>query len=163
MPVAYQVESFRDSFTHMNGMMIGMTIGMSAGFLAGAIIGATNGMFMGSVYGMLIGMSAGAYLGYCCGIMGVLEGMMGGLMAGTMGAMLSVMMVFDNLNFFLPILLASLAFIMFGLSYMIHKENAGFKPEKLPIWNFLALSLLVHIATVIVMVYGSKSAAVLVR
>lgn len=161
IPVAYQVEAYRDSFTHMNGMMIGMTIGMSAGFLAGAIIGATNGMFMGSVYGMLIGMAAGAYLGYCCGVMGVLEGMMGGLMAGTMGAMLSVMMIFDNLRLFLPILLASFILIMFGLSYMIHKENIGFKAEKPSIIPFLALSLLVHIATILVMVYGPKSTGIL--
>ncbi|HLC48467.1 MAG TPA: hypothetical protein VJI13_05315 [Candidatus Norongarragalinales archaeon] len=159
--VAWQVEAYRDSFTHMNGMMIGMTIGMTAGFLAGAIVGATNGMFIGTVYGMLIGMAAGAYLGYCCGIMGVLEGLMGGLMAGTMGAMLSVMMIFDNLKLFLPILLASFVIIMFGLSYMIHKENIGFKAEKPKIWGFLALALLVHIITLLVIAYGPKSAAVL--
>ncbi|MFH0971411.1 MAG: hypothetical protein V1835_02480 [Candidatus Micrarchaeota archaeon] len=160
--VAWQVEAYRDSFTHMNGMMVGMTIGMSAGFLAGAIIGATNGMFLGSVYGMLIGMAAGAYMGYCCGVMGILEGLMGGLMAGTMGAMLSVMMIFDNLKIFLVFLLGSFMLIMFGLGYMIHKENMGFKAERPGISGFIAVSLIAHLITLLIMIYGPKSAAVLV-
>ncbi|MFH1257681.1 MAG: hypothetical protein V1658_01990, partial [Candidatus Micrarchaeota archaeon] len=82
-------------------------------------------------------------------------------MAGTMGAMLSVMMVFDNLKLFLPILLGSFMLIMFGLSYMIYKENVGFKAERPGIGIFLAIALLIHLLTLLIMVYGPKSAAVL--
>ncbi|MFH1107055.1 MAG: heavy-metal-associated domain-containing protein [Candidatus Micrarchaeota archaeon] len=149
--ISWQVQAYRGNFSHMNGMMVGMTIGMSAGFLAGAIVGATNGMFIGSVFGMAAGMLLGAYLGYCCGVMGALEGMMGGLMAGTMGAMLSVMMVFDNLDAFLAILFACFTAINAGLSYMVRKENRGERagsPGRLP---FLAFSLLAHTAILFTM------------
>ncbi len=108
-----------------NGMMVGMTMGMVPGLMAGAILGATNGMFVGSVTGMLFGMGLGYKLGKCCGVMGAMEGLMAGLMAGTMGAMLSVMMLRDNLMAFLFLLFASGAVILFGLSYMLYREQGA--------------------------------------
>jgi|SRR3989344_4067798 len=105
-----------------NGMMVGMIMGMIPGFMVGAIIGATNGMFMGSVIGMAVGIVLGVKAGKSCGIMGAMEGVMAGLMAGIMGAMTSVMMLNDNLIAFLLILFAVCGAMLFGMSYLLHRE-----------------------------------------
>ncbi|MFA6489397.1 MAG: hypothetical protein WCT52_01840 [Candidatus Micrarchaeia archaeon] len=151
----------RRQFACMEGMMVGMTIGMMGGFLFGAIIGATNGMFVGSVFGMAIGMVAGAWCGKCCGIMGLMEGLMGGLMAGTMGAMLTVMMAFDNLALFMPILIASCLAIMGCFAYMVH-ETAGQREKEKAIGfaAFFALALLLSIITAAAMLFAPRSSAV---
>ena len=160
--VLWQVQAYRDYFTHMNGMMVGMTVGMSGGFLAGALIGATNGMFVGSLAGMLAGMAIGAYWGTCCGVMGVMEGIMGGLMAGTMGAMLSVMIQFDHLTEFLFILFLSFAGILAGLSYMTYKENQGQKAEMPSMRWFLAGAVLVQVLMLAVMLYAPHAFGIVV-
>ena len=117
----------------MTGMMVGMTIGMMGGFLAGALSGAANGMYIGSIAGMAVGMFFGVLAGIPVGVMGVLEGMMAGIMGGTMGAMLSVMLFNDHLIEFLVILFAACISVLFGLSYMLFRENGlaigGRKPS----------------------------------
>ena len=114
----YHLKAYRNAVTCMTGMMIGMTIGMISGLTFGYLIGATNGMFMGSFVGVLMGVSTGAWAGKCCGIMGVMEGAMAGLMGGTMGAMTSVMLIFDHINLFTPLVLSRL------LSWLITKTSS---------------------------------------
>jgi len=147
----------KSEFTCMEGMMVGMTIGMMAGFLFGAIIGATNGMFVGAVFGMAVGILTGAYAGKCCGIMGVMEGMMAGLMGGLMGAMTIVMMLSDNLQIFMPILIASCLAILAGLTYMIY-NSAGKRGERslMPFSQFFIISLALSVITVAIMLFGPR-------
>ena len=147
----------KSEFTCMEGMMVGMTIGMMAGFLFGAIIGATNGMFVGAVFGMAVGILTGAYAGKCCGIVGVMEGMMAGLMGGLMGAMTIVMMLSDNLQIFMPILIASCLAILAGLTYMIY-NSAGKRGERtlMPFSQFFILSLALSVITVAIMLFGPR-------
>lgn len=151
----------RKQFTCMEGMMVGMTIGMMGGFLFGAIVGATNGMFVGTVFGMAVGMAAGAWCGRCCGVMGLMEGLMGGLMAGTMGAMLTVMMAFDNLALFMPLLVASCLAITGCFTYMVHTTAGQREREKMPGFAaFFALALLLSVLTAAVMLFAARSSAV---
>ena len=124
LPSVRQVRAYKE-FLCMSGMMIGMTMGMISGFLIGFYVGATNGMFWGSISGMTIGIAFGFYTGMCCGIMGIMEGMMAGFMGGLMGAMSSVMMINDNLFAASIIILVILAVIIFGLNFMIFKEQKG--------------------------------------
>ncbi len=149
--------SHRKQFTCMEGMMVGMTIGMMGGFLFGAVIGATNGMFVGSVFGMAVGMVAGAYCGKCCGIMGVMEGMMAGIMSGTMGAMLTVMMLADRLELFMPIFVGSCLALLAGLTYMIY-VSAGRREEGqlMQFSSFAAIAFLLAALTAAVMFFGPK-------
>ncbi len=141
-----------------NGMMVGMTIGMITGFLVGAIIGATSGMFMGSFIGLVAGIALGINIGKCCGIMGAMEGAMAGLMGGIMGAMTSVMLLNDNLILFLYILFIACSAILFGLSYMMYREQGeiitaefktGFK-------EFAIISIGFAVALMLIMVYAPK-------
>ncbi|MCX8197044.1 MAG: hypothetical protein N3G80_01875 [Candidatus Micrarchaeota archaeon] len=166
--VAVSASSFyhyahRLSFTCMEGMMAGMTNGMIAGFLFGAITGATNGMFVGSLVGMFVGMAIGLWCGKCCGIMGTLEGLMAGLMAGPMGAMLSVMMLFDNLAIFIPILVFACIIILVAFGYMVRTTAAARTEGKdvgfLPFFLFaLFLTLFVHL----IVLFGPRSTSVVV-
>ncbi|MEM4554971.1 MAG: hypothetical protein QXT25_03930 [Candidatus Anstonellaceae archaeon] len=148
---------YRTGFTCMEGMMIGMTIGMVGGFLFGGIIGATNGMFVGSVIGMLVGIGLGVYCGKCCGIMGTMEGIMAGLMGGTMGAMISIMMIYDNLAFFMPLLIVICITILAGLAYMIYASVH--KRERKASFSFidiLKLTFLLWIISFLVIMFGPK-------
>ncbi|MBI5229382.1 hypothetical protein HY991_04680 [Candidatus Micrarchaeota archaeon] len=146
----------------MTGMMIGMTLGMTAGFMLGAVTGATNGMFVGSVVGMLAGMVVGSYGGKCAGVMGIMEGLMAGVMGGTMGAMTSVMMINDNLLWFMPLLIGSFVVILLGLGYLVYKEN-NFVGEKAKIAGefellpFFSVCFILTIMMTLLMVYGPKS------
>ncbi len=161
MITLWHLSNYRDMVTHMTGMMIGMTTGMISAFSIGAILGATNGMFVGSVVGVLLGMGIGAYAGKCCGVMGVMEGMMAGLMAGTMGPMISVMMLNDNLQFFMPLLIGSSLVIMGGLTYMMHKDEML---QKLPnkyassdYMSFVTICFVLTLAITFIMAYGPRS------
>jgi len=177
----WHIKAYRHTFNCSMGMMVGMTIGMMAGFLLGAIVGATNGMFMGSVFGMFTGMFIGAWSARTCGIMSIMEGLMAGLMGGLMGAMTTVMMLNDNLMIFMPLLVGSIAVIMGGMSVMIYKEQSSLRsrrPEgssqiykesvdhrntipKNDIYDklaFISLLFMLAMLTVLIMVYGPKSA-----
>lgn len=150
------------------GMMAGMTVGMLSGFLVGLIIGITNGMFVGSVAGMLIGIFLGSWCGKCCGIMGVMEGQMAGFMAGTMGAMTSIMMLNDNYLLYIPIALVFIVVILAGLMFLLYKENAAKnlstakKTAREDFMLFLSVNFIILLALAVLMLYGPKSALVLV-
>ncbi|MBI2565281.1 hypothetical protein HYV79_04860 [Candidatus Woesearchaeota archaeon] len=159
--VIYHLKAYRNAVTCMAGMMIGMTIGMISGLSIGFLVGATNGMFTGALYGMIVGMITGAWCGKCCGIMGVMEGIMAGLMGGTMGAMLSVMLINDRLLIFTPIFILSCTIILAGLGYMVYKEHSV-NDEKVikpyPLTNLVFICFLITVITILVMLYGPKSA-----
>jgi copper chaperone CopZ len=121
--------SYKARITHMTGMMIGMTVGMQTGMMIGAVVGATNGFFVGAMTGMVIGVLVGAVMGSCCGVMGTMEGMMAGLMGGTMGPMIAVMMIADNILYFMPLYMAINLIILIGLWYM-HHESVVYKSPK---------------------------------
>ncbi len=148
---------------HHLGMMIGMVSGMFSGFWVGLVLGATNGMFVGSLAGLLVGFLVGSYAGKCCGIMGVLEGQMVGFMAGPMGAMLSVMMLFDNLAWFVPIVLVGMVGILAGLVFMVFREKQlhGLKPKvrwvHAEALGFGIVNLIVFWALLLVMLFGPRS------
>ena len=154
-----QQRAYRSGVSCMSGMMIGMTIGMVSSMLVGIVMGATNGMFTGAVFSMLIGMGLGAWVGACCGIMGVMEGMMAGLMGGTMGPMISVMMISDHINTFLPIFFIACLGIILGLMYMVQKEQknkrAVVKPY--PFWSFTFLNFFVVLLGSLLMVWGPRA------
>ena len=157
----WHLSLYRDTVTHMTGMMIGMTVGMISAFSIGAIVGATNGMFVGSVVGVLIGMIIGAYGGKCCGVMGTMEGLMAGLMAGTMGPMISVMMLSDNLQLFMPLLIGSSLLIMGGLTYMMYMDEMLQKlPQKYAstdYMSFVTVCFALTLAITLIIVYGPRS------
>lgn len=160
----WHIKSYRTEITSMAGMMIGMTIGMQSGLMTGAILGATNGMFIGSLTGMLVGMGVGWYMGQCCGIMGIMEGLMAGLMGGIMGPMTSVMMISDNLTFFIPIFILANIIVLIGLSYMVYEEviETKEKIEKIPLkyTEFLSYCVLAVIILGAVILFGPKSVIV---
>lgn len=145
------------------GMMVGMTVGMLSGFWVGLIVGATNGMFVGSVAGLAVGVFVGSWCGKCSGVMGILEGQMAGFMAGPMGAMTSVMMIADNFLWFIPIALVVIAAILFGLMFMLFKENAGQelnvarKQAQKDFFLFFGANIVVLIALAWLMAFGPKS------
>ena len=154
----YHMKCYRKTMSCMNGMMVGMTMGMIPGFMVGALIGATNGMFIGSIVGMGVGMLLGASIGRCCGVMGAMEGIMAGLMAGLMGAMTSIMMLRDNLVFFLYILFGICTFVLTGLSYLMYRES-GAAPKiefKHHFIDFLATTGLFAILMTLMMLYGPR-------
>lgn len=161
----WHIKSYRRTFTCSTGMMAGMSIGMIAGFLLGAIIGATNGMFTGSVYGMFLGMFIGAWSTRNCGIMSIMEGVMAGLMGGLMGAMTTVMMINDNLTLFMPLFMGSIILVTFGMILMIYRESEEHvakleKADKYEVLIYVSLLFILAMLTVVVMVYGPKSALV---
>ncbi len=162
----WHFKSYRAEVSHMIGMMIGMTIGMSSGLLIGAILGATNGLFVGSLVGMIFASLIGAYTGKCCGVMGVLEGLMAGPMGAIMGAMLSVMLMAEHLLWFMPLLMIIELIILVGLSYMLFEEVVEDKEaiEKAPVdfWTFFSYCFLATLVLILVMLYGWKSALVMV-
>ncbi len=157
----YHLKAYRSAVTCMAGMMIGMTLGMMSGFMLSYLVGATNGMFTGTLYGMIVGMIVGAWCGKCCGIMGLMEGMMAGLMGGAMGAMLSVMMINDNILIFTPLFMLACIIVLIGLGHMVYTEHS-LSDEKIikpyPLSLFVFVCFLVSIITVLVMLYGPKSA-----
>jgi cation transport ATPase len=144
----------------MTGMMVGMTIGMATGFGIGAIVGLTNGMFVGSLVGTLAGIIAGVYAGKCCGTMGMMEGMMAGLMSGTMGAMLTVMMINDHVEWFLPILIIIDTIILAGMMRMTVEEHADsdIEAKAWPMSAVLAISFLVMTLITLIIMIAPKSA-----
>jgi copper chaperone CopZ len=145
MVALWHQRAYVKSVSCMTGMMVGMTIGMMTGFGVGAIVGLTNGMFLGSVIGVGIGMFAGIYAGWCCGTMGIMEGMMAGLMSGTMGAMITVMMVLDHVELFLPLLIIIDTIILAGMMRMTVEENADADVETKP-WPMSAVLAVSFIA-----------------
>ncbi len=153
--------AYKARVTCMTGMMIGMIFGMQAGMMLGAILGATNGFFIGAVAGMMLGVIVGVLTGKCCGTMGVLQGMMAGMMGGTMGPMISVMMISDNLNLFLPLYMTINAIIVIGLSFIVIEEIAEGKQvtkEPLDFATFASACLIITTILVAIMVFGPKSA-----
>lgn len=155
-----QLRAYRGSVSCMSGMMIGMTIGMMSSMLIGITLGATNGMFIGGVVSMILGMTLGAWVGACCGIMGTMEGMMAGLMGGTMGPMISVMMINDRLNYFLPFFFVAGLMILFGLSYIVFKEHKARASDIRPygFWSFTLINFAVVAIISLIMVWGPKAA-----
>lgn len=155
-----QLRAYRGGVSCMSGMMIGMTIGMMSSMLIGITLGATNGMFVGGVVSMILGMTLGAWVGACCGIMGIMEGMMAGLMGGTMGPMISVMMINDRLNYFLPFFFVAGLLILFGLSYIVFKEHKARASNVVPygFWSFTFINFAVVAAISLIMVWGPKAA-----
>lgn len=159
----WHIKHYRHMFDCSLGMMVGMTTGMMAGFMIGAIIGATNGMFVGSVAGMIFGMGIGAWCIRTCRIMPILEGLMAGLMSGLMGAMTTVMMVSDNITFFMPLLIGSCLLITGGMSYMVYDESKDDRKniksmDKYDMINYIAVMFIITIALTFLMVLGPKSA-----
>ena len=157
----WHIKAYQHSYSHMSGMMIGMTIGMTSGFTIGLVVGATNGMFIGSLAGLIIGMMVGSYVGNCCGIMGAMEGMMAGLMGGIMGAMTSIMTLNDNLKIFIPILIISMAIILFGLIVMVYQEEirkkADIEYKGFDFLPFITVNFIISISLTFLMVYGPRS------
>ncbi len=162
----WHFKSYRAEVSHMVGMMIGMTLGMSSGLLIGAILGATNGLFIGATTGMIFASLIGAYTGKCCGVMGVLEGLMAGLMGAMMGAMIVVMLMAEHLMWFMPVYVLILLIVIIGLSYMLFEEVVEDQEsiEKVPIdfWTFFSYCFLTVFILVFIMLYGWKSAIVMV-
>lgn len=146
----------------MLGMMIGMIFGMQAGMMLGAVLGATNGFFIGALVGMLVSIGLGILTGRCCGTMGILQGMMAGVMGGTMGPMITLMMLSDHLDIFMPFYMAINLAITAGGSYMIYKELDGQGEKKPASFSiFISLCLIASFAFAMLMIYGPKS--ILVR
>lgn len=163
--VLWHFYSYRAKVTCMVGMMIGMTVGMQTGMMIGAIVGATNGFFVGAMVGMIIGVIVGAITGTCCGVMGIMEGMMAGLMGGTMGPMISLMMFFDHLHWFMPLYILINIIILGGLSYMLFEEviehNQNVKKRPVEFVTFASICIIVMLVLSVVMVYGPKSSFVI--
>lgn len=150
---------YRRGLSCSNGMMVGMTLGMIGGFLVGAIVGATNGMFVGSVAGIGAGVVLGGNAGRFAGVMGALEGVMAALMSGLMGAMTAVMLFNDNLVAFMYILFGMGAFLLGGLSYMMHREaGAADETRTGGFAGFAAACLLMALAMALLMLFGPKAA-----
>lgn len=154
--------AYKKHLSCMEGMMVGMTVGMSSGFLLGAVIGATNGMFVGSVFGMGVGMVLGLASGRHCGIMGAMEGVMAGIMSGTMGAMLTVMMVYDHLEEFMPIFVFANILVLAGFKYMLYHYpgRRGHASEVSP-YELSGLALALVVLTMAVAIYAPRSGAVI--
>lgn len=153
--------SYKRKITSMTGMMIGMTIGMQTGMMIGAVLGATNGFFVGAMGGMFLGVIVGAMMGNCCGAMGVMEGMMAGLMGGTMGPMISVMMIADNILYFMPFYMLINIIILVGLWYM-HYDSAVYKAPKVernPIdfTTYASVSIVACTLLTFIILYGPKN------
>jgi len=158
VPTIRQIRAYK-KMACMGGMMVGMTVGMMSGFLAGYFIGATNGMFIGGVFGMSIGIFLGIWMGSCCGIMGIMEGTMAGFMGGWMGAMTAVMLINDNLKLASILIFIVCAVILFSLNYMIYLETRK-EERQLKEDHFITIiiSLILTLATALIMVYGPRSA-----
>ncbi len=156
----WHITAFRRIIPCMTGMMIGMTLGMTTGLSIGMIVGATNGMFIGAVVGLVIGMAIGFWTGRCCGIMGAMEGMMAGLMGGTMGPMISLM-AFNFVKPMVAIVLFAVVLILFGLMYMMYKEELALE-EKTPYQGysfipFAVVCVLITLIITLIMIYAPKS------
>ncbi len=157
----WHVRSYKAKVTSMVGMMIGMTFGMQAGLMFGTLLGATNGFFIGAMVGTVSGVLIGALTGRCCGIMGVMEGMMAGLMGGTMGPMISLMMFFDHLLWFMPVFMFVNVVIMGGLSYLLYEEVVEQRKDvtlkNIDFITYASLCILITGAFIILMIYGPTS------
>ncbi|MDO8556413.1 MAG: hypothetical protein Q7R96_04550 [Nanoarchaeota archaeon] len=156
--------SYKMNVTCMVGMMIGMTMGMQTGLLLGALVGATNGFFLGAMVGMVAGVLVGGLAGKCCGIMGVMEGLMAGVMGGTMGAMITVMLLFDNVFWFMPFFTFINIVIVFGLSYMLFEESVEHRQDV--VRDPVDMQTVIYVCSAVVllitavMVYGPKAVVV---
>ena len=144
----------------MASMMIGMTLGMQTGMMLGSVFGAVNGYFIGAMVGMILGTFIGLVTGKAS-IMGMVQGMMSGLMGGTMGAMITVMMYTDHVLYFMPFYMLINVAILAGFVYMYHdeviKDNKDVVKNKISIWTFILLSVIISIVLLILLVYGPKS------
>tara|TARA_Y100000310_G_scaffold225672_1_gene227718 strand:- start:15172 stop:16077 length:906 start_codon:yes stop_codon:yes gene_type:complete len=153
----WHIQSYKGKVTCM--------VGMQSGMMLGAILGATNGFFIGAFVGMLIGVLVGAWTGTCCGIMGVMEGMMAGLMGGTMGPMISLMMFFDHLLWFMPLYMLINIIILLGLSYLLFEEvvehKQGIQKKHIDFVTFAFITLIVTVALAALMIYGPKSSFII--
>ncbi len=162
----WHFKSYRTEVSHMVGMMIGMTLGMASGLLIGAILGATNGLFVGATVGMIFASLTGAYTGKCCGVMGVLEGLMAGIMGAMMGAMIVVMLMAEHLLWFMPVYVLILLIVIIGLSYMLFEEviedQESIEKEPIDFWTFFSYCFLATFLLILIMLYGWKSAIVMV-
>ncbi|MCA9477901.1 MAG: heavy-metal-associated domain-containing protein [Nanoarchaeota archaeon] len=146
--------------TCMVGMMIGMTIGMQTGMMIGAILGATNGFFIGALVGMLVSVAVGVITGQCCGVMGVMEGMMAGVMGGTMGPMISVMMMSDHIEWFMPPYMLINIIITALMIYMVYEESVEGKEVQTrtpDFFYFISLCVLASAAITAIMVFAPKN------
>lgn len=162
---AWHLMGVRRDLGEMTGMMGGMTFGMIGGFLAGYLLGATNGMFTGCVFGVFVGCALGWYVGGaadCCGLMPRMEGIMAGLMAGLMGAMTSVMLINDHLLWFTPFFFAVCLFILFGMTYLVHREHRERQGitvvfnERASFFPFTIACIAVVVITIAVMIFGPR-------
>ena len=163
MPAVRQLNAYKE-MACMSGMMVGMTIGMISGFLLGFFTSSTNGIFYGGFFGVLVGIFMGVWLGKCCGIMGIMEGMMAGLMGGTMGPMITLMMLSDNLVWFMPFYIIVNMIILLGLSYMLYEEvvenRTDIKKQPVSFSVFALLSTFAVLVLIYIMLYAPKSAAI---
>jgi hypothetical protein len=148
----------------MTGMMIGMSLGMQAGMLIGGIVGITNGFFIGAMAGTLIGVGIGVWSGlHSKTTMGVLQGMMSGIMGGTMGSMITVMMFFDHLKFFMPIYMIINVAILVVMSYMFWQEavkdnQEEYKKVPIDITTTIFVTIIVTIVLSAVILFLPRSA-----
>jgi len=144
--------SYKTKINCMTGMMIGMTIGMQTGMMIGAIVGATNGFFIGAMTGTILGVGIGIIVGIKSKTtMGVLQGMMSGIMGGTMGPMISVMMFFDHLTFFMPLYIIINVAILVVMSYMFYEESVLNSKEDLK-RNPIDITTVVFITVIITII-----------
>ena len=147
-----------------SGMMVGMVQGMLTAFLIGIIFGVSNGMFVGSVIGIVLGMALGTWVGKSCGIMGVLEAEMAAFMAGPMGAMVSIMMVNDYYQVFIPftIVLSTVFLGNTALSRSIEMNTPECcivkRTARQDFLLFLGLNFIAFLILAGIMLYGPKSA-----
>ena len=93
--------------------------------------------------------------------MGVMEGMMAGVMGGTMGPMISLMMFFDRLLWFMPVFMFINVIIMGGLSYMLYEEVVEQRKDilrkSIDFITYISLCILAAGAFILLMVYGPTS------
>ena len=162
----WHFKAYKTEIPHMTGMMIGMTIGMTSGLMIGTIIAVTNGLFVGVLTGMILSSLVGWYTGKCCGIMGVLEGLMAGVMGSMMGSMIGVMLISEHILIFMPVFMILMLIVLGGLSYMLFEEVVEDKEaiERSPadFWTFFSYCFLATFVLILIMLYGWKSAIVMV-
>ena len=158
----WHFKSYRVEIPHMTGMMIGMT----SGLMIGTIIAVTNGLFVGALTGMILSSLVGWYTGKCCGVMGVLEGLMAGVMGAMMGSMIGVMLISEHILIFMPVFMILMLTVLGGLSYMLFEEVVEDKEaiERMPVdfWTFFSYCFLATFLLILIMLYGWKSAIVMV-
>jgi hypothetical protein len=86
--------------------------------------------------------------------------MMAGVMGGTMGPMISLMMLTDHLDMFMPFYMIINAIIVIALPYMVYEEVVeGKQVEKNPadFMTFAGIALIAAAVLIAIMLLGPKS------